>query len=105
MVDRHDTALRTLAVGEGAQGGLPLKLAVTAGPDEGREVALGAAVEIGTDPSCGLVLAVTCSSPPPPAVRWPRISAAVTARCSPARASARWSSRSGPCSSSATPRS
>jgi DNA-binding NtrC family response regulator len=65
MADRHDTALRTglyAGVGEGAQGGLPLKLTVTAGPDEGREVPLGAAVEIGTDPACGLALTDTAVS-------------------------------------------
>jgi DNA-binding NtrC family response regulator len=56
MADRHDTALRTIAVGEGAGGGLPLKLVVTAGADEGREIPLATTVEIGTDKACDLVL-------------------------------------------------
>src|SRR5438477_9648800 len=54
MGDKHETALRT--VSPGGAGGLPLKVTVTAGPDEGREVALQKTIEIGTDPSCDLVL-------------------------------------------------
>lgn len=35
---------------------VPLKVSVVAGPDLGREVAFDAAVEVGADPTCGLVL-------------------------------------------------
>src|SRR5262245_10587851 len=48
------TQLKTLFASK--KGAVPLKVAVTSGADEGREVALGALLEVGTDPSCGLVL-------------------------------------------------
>ena len=50
------TALRTVGTGFGAGGTIPLKVAVTSGLDEGLEAPLVTRVEIGTDPSCGLVL-------------------------------------------------
>jgi DNA-binding NtrC family response regulator len=49
------TQLKTLFA-SGKDGAVPLKVAVTSGADEGKEVALGALLEVGTDPSCGLVL-------------------------------------------------
>src|SRR5688572_8245453 len=40
----------------GGRSGIPLKVVVTSGADEGNEVTLPALLEVGTDPSCGLVL-------------------------------------------------
>src|SRR5262249_55476379 len=53
--DKVVTVLRTLGSSR-ADGALPLKICVTSGVDEGREVPLGSLVEIGSDASCGLVL-------------------------------------------------
>ncbi len=53
----HDrTAPWNLVSAPGDQGAVPLKVVVTSGADEGREVALSKLLEIGTDPSVGLVL-------------------------------------------------
>ena len=51
----ESVTVRTLRAA-GSDGILPLKICVTAGADEGREAPLGTIVEVGTDPSCGLVL-------------------------------------------------
>lgn len=51
------TALRTAGTaGRFGEGSIPLKLVVTSGADEGNEVPLQTTVELGTHPSCGLVL-------------------------------------------------
>jgi transcriptional regulator with GAF, ATPase, and Fis domain len=56
MTRRDVTELRTFALGAGSAAPLPLKLSVTAGPDEGKEALVGTTVTIGGDPSCDLVL-------------------------------------------------
>jgi DNA-binding NtrC family response regulator len=54
---KNVTALATRGTSAGGgDASIPLKLAVTDGADEGREVALQTMLEVGTDPSCGLVL-------------------------------------------------
>jgi DNA-binding NtrC family response regulator len=55
-VSSHQTVVRTVLTGENAAGSIPLKVAITAGPDEGREKPLQTMLEVGTDPACGLVL-------------------------------------------------
>jgi DNA-binding NtrC family response regulator len=50
------TVMQTIGTGKGLGDHVPLKVAVTAGPDEGREVPVQTMLEIGTEPSCGLVL-------------------------------------------------
>lgn len=54
--DQEGTLEWNLVTLFGDRRGAPLKVSVTAGPDEGREVPLDASIEIGTDPSSGLVL-------------------------------------------------
>src|SRR5260221_14623767 len=55
-VKAGETAEWNLVTKLGETRGVPLKIAVTAGADEGTEVALNGLVEVGTDPACGLVL-------------------------------------------------
>jgi DNA-binding NtrC family response regulator len=54
MVSKETTEWKLTA--GGVERGVPLKLAVTAGADEGKEVPLGALLEVGTDRGSGLVL-------------------------------------------------
>jgi DNA-binding NtrC family response regulator len=55
-VSHSDTTQWALVSGDGQRRGVPLKVVVTSGADEGNEVPLGALLEVGTDPACGLVL-------------------------------------------------
>jgi DNA-binding NtrC family response regulator len=54
--DPRETLDVGAAAAAGAAMGVQLKVAVLAGPDEGREAPLGAELEIGTASTCGLVL-------------------------------------------------
>jgi DNA-binding NtrC family response regulator len=51
-----ETAEWKLVTASGGERGVALKIAVTAGPDEGKEVPLESLVDVGTDAGCGLVL-------------------------------------------------
>jgi DNA-binding NtrC family response regulator len=62
IVGREATPRETVALGAERATPIAAKVAVVSGPDEGREVALDAVVDCGTDASCQLVLHDTAVS-------------------------------------------
>jgi DNA-binding NtrC family response regulator len=52
----HKATVEWKLTSSGSDRGVPLKIVVTGGPDEGKEVPLESLVEVGTDKGCGLVL-------------------------------------------------